>query len=56
MNGWLWVPTAWIICAMLAGPLGIGKQRKPLEASPIVVIMVIQMGLIFCILKGGGVL
>ena len=56
MSGYLWTVVGYLILAMVVSPIGIGRQRRPLEGGTVAVIMALQLGLLFCVLKGGGVL
>ena len=56
MSLWLWIPVAFLLFGPLATIVTVGKPRKPLDGSTAAVVTVVNLVLVGCILKGGGVL
>lgn len=54
MNGWLWVPVAVCIFAIVLAPLNVVAKKTPPGGA--VIAALINVAVIFCVLKGGGVL
>jgi hypothetical protein len=54
VSAWLWVPVGASAFAMVMSPLiAVAKKTPPGSAA---IAVTLNLGIIFCILKGGGVL
>lgn len=56
MSLWLWIPVAFFAVGVVSAIVTVGKPRKPLDGPTAAAIFVIDLVLVGCILKGGGVL
>ena len=56
MSLWLWAPVTFLLIGVVSVIVTVGKPRKPMDGSAAAVVTVVNLVLVGCILKGGGVL